>query len=635
MKRPLLVFGLMLAGPAAALGWLGWDGLSREDRLRRHEAAADAREAAERLVREEALSLQVIDRREQTRPYYHYQPRFMPEDVMTASGPALVESPLLKPADDPRIVTWFQVARTPLPGSRLRSSVEFFGRVEPAWQHAFQRAYWNWLLARLDEAPARAATLPGRAVAVPVQAVAANEEIGQLEEEVRVALQLGKNTLYLDNFTRRIAQQAAGAAEEKVSVKYTPFRYVWRRGGDRAAPPLLAWRLVWIPGAAARERRDAPVDRWLLQGYALDPSATLPATWRTVAPAVVARRGDVNAGPDGNALPADAWRAWLVSELDAEPAGEGPFFVPAGSPGAPGRVAAPASGGAAGFGDPDTRLSVVASPVASEMDAAFRTSLSRWFLVMGGLAGVVGVGFFVLWRSVRREVEAARRKEDFVAAVTHELKTPLTSIRMYAEMLREGWVPEGEASTEYADRIVTETRRLGSLVDQVLDLAAYERGVATFTPMTGDLGAAVRDATALVLPVAKEAGVPVAVEVEEGLPPVSFDPLLVRQTVVNLVDNAVKYSAKSATKDVRVLVRRDGATVALVVADKGVGIPASDRKRLFAPFQRGGREETRSARGVGLGLALVKRYADAHGASVSLESEEGVGTTVTVRYGVR
>ncbi len=634
MKRPLVVFGLLLALPAGALGWLGWESVHSEDRLRRHDASAVAREAAERLVKQEVQSLLSLDRREQARPYYHYQPRFMPEDVMTANGPALVESPLLKPSDDPRVVCWFQVARIGL----RASSFEFFGRTEPAWQFAFQRAFGAYLKRSLDDAPARANALPGRSVSVPVFAVAANEEVGSLEEEVRIALQLGRSTSYLDNFNRRIAQEAAGGRDDRVAVRYTPFRYAYRPGGDRVAPPLVAWRLVWIPGSAAKERRDAPVDRWLLQGYALDPSAALPQSWRSVASSVVARAGDVNAGPDGAALPADAWRAWVVSDLDAEATADGPFFVPALAPGGSGSgarpLSAPASGpgAAARLGAPDTRLSVVAVPVASELDAKYRASLSKWLLVVSGLCVVVGVGFFVLWRSVRREVEVAQRKEDFVAAVTHELKTPLSSIRMYAEMLREGWVPEGESSAGYADRIVSETKRLGSLVDQVLDLAAYERGVATFRPIEGDLGKAVREAVEVTAPVSAEAGVPVAVEVEEGLPLVPFDGGLVRQIVVNLVDNAVKYSARSATKDVRVAVVRAGEAVEVVVTDRGCGIPAADRKRLFAPFARAGREETRTARGVGLGLALVKRYADAHRASVALESEEGVGTKVTVRF---
>jgi two-component system sensor histidine kinase KdpD len=128
--------------------------------------------------------------------------------------------------------------------------------------------------------------------------------------------------------------------------------------------------------------------------------------------------------------------------------------------------------------------------------------------------------------------------------------------------------------------------------------------------------------------------VPVAVEVEEGLPPISFDPVLLRGIVVNLLDNAVKYSAGAPTRAVAVRLAREGGGVALVVTDRGPGIPEDARRHLFEPFARGGREETRTTQGVGLGLALVKRYADALRARVSVESAAGAGTTVRVHFPV-
>jgi two-component system phosphate regulon sensor histidine kinase PhoR len=233
---------------------------------------------------------------------------------------------------------------------------------------------------------------------------------------------------------------------------------------------------------------------------------------------------------------------------------------------------------------------------------------------------------------VRRELRLAARKQDFVAAVTHELRTPLAGIRMYAEMLGEGWVPEGASAREYAGRIVGESQRLSALVDQVLDLAAHDRGTARAKVAPGDLAAAVRGAVALAEGSAREAQVPLSFEVEPSLPHARFDPDLLRPLVLNLVDNAVKYSAKAATKEVRVLVRRGGGGVEVVVADRGPGLPDEVRRHLFEPFTRGGREDTREARGVGLGLALVRRYADAMGARVNLDSEPGRGTTAVVRF---
>jgi signal transduction histidine kinase len=612
------------------LAALGYRSVENEDRLRRHEATEEARAAVERAVATHAASLEDLRRREQARPYYHYQPRYMPEDMVVANGPALVQSPLAEESDDPRVLGWFQVARV---GARVLPGVEVFGARDRKAAGAFLGAYRSFLHRRLAEVSTKA-DVPGAAVvAVPVIVVAASEETGQLEEELRVSLEAGRNSLYLENFIARVQQRMRQGVAPSVTVRYTPFRYASRPAHAEATPPLLAWRAVWIPGQAAREQRDAPVDRLLLQGYALDPGAAVPLAWREVAPGVLLRRGDATHGPDGVALPADVPRAWISDALEAEMVSEPARFSSAGAEGnlaeGPGRAAGEEAWTRVAA---DPSLSVVAVPVAATMDAARRTALGRYLLVVTGLLGVVGVGFFVLLRSVRREVDVARRKEDFVAAVTHELKTPLASIRMYADMLKEGWVPDGDTSAAYAGRIVAETKRLGSLVDQVLDLAAHDRGVSSFRPALGDLGAAVREAAALVSPEASAVSVPVAVEVEDGLPAVSFDPVLVRQIVVNLVDNAVKYSARSPEKDVRVLVRAVPEGVAVVVADRGPGVPAADRKRVFEPFFRSGREETRSARGVGLGLALVRRYAEAHKARLSLESAEGVGTTVTVTF---
>ncbi len=272
-------------------------------------------------------------------------------------------------------------------------------------------------------------------------------------------------------------------------------------------------------------------------------------------------------------------------------------------------------------------------PDGEALDAAFAVSRMRFLLLMAGVLVVVAVGFGVLTRGLRREIALARRKEDFVAAVTHELKTPLAGIRMYADMLREGWVADEESANRYATRIIEESDRLGSLVDQVLDLAALERGVATANAVPGDLGAAVQGAVHLMESRADQAGVSMTSHVAEDLSPVVFDPRLVRPLVLNLLDNAIKYSEHVETKVVEVTVRRAGdAAVEVVVEDHGVGIDPKAQRHLFEPFHRAGDELTRTAKGVGIGLALVKRYAEAHDARVALESEVGRGTTVTVRF---
>src|SRR5438034_1247357 len=140
LRRPLLVFGVLLIGPAAALAWLGWRSVESEDRLRHNEAWSEARQAADRAVAGEAQRLEDLRRAEEKRPYFHYQARFMPADIVAVNGPAFVESPLAAdadPAGDPRSAGWFQwsLARDSLSGP------EAFGAGPHGWAQRLGEAY--------------------------------------------------------------------------------------------------------------------------------------------------------------------------------------------------------------------------------------------------------------------------------------------------------------------------------------------------------------------------------------------------------------------------------------------------------------------------------------------------------------
>jgi signal transduction histidine kinase len=635
-RRPLLTFGILLLGPAAGLSWLAWRSVDREEAVREKELMGEARAVLDRVVERERASLKELVKAEDKRPYYQYAAQYMPPDVQSVNGPAYVASPVMRPSDDPRVLGWFQWSLS----QGVVAGPELFGADGRIDRATFLREFGG-LKFELGAAPKSVELRDAIPTPIPLLVVAANEEAGQLIEEVQVANAMQRQTARLENFQKRTQQQGSAPLADDVRVRSTPFTF--READDGSPIPLVAWRLVWIPGQEAKARRDAPTDRWLLQGLALSPGERIPGAWSASGsdnPNVILSR-------DPRPPPATASAVVerdLLEDLDAVGAfefrGDVPILRhgPTGEPSAPskeeGRVAGDEALAAAPR-LPARATRVRAAALVGDLAAARSAATTRFFLLLAGLVSVVGVGFFVLLRSVRREVETARRKEDFVAAVTHELKTPLAGIRMYADMLQEGWVPEGETPEAYAGRIVDETKRLGGLVDRVLELAAFDRGVATFRSVPSDLGEVVRAAAASIEPQAAEAGVPVRLEIEDGLPLVPLDASLARQIAVNLLDNAVKYSARAETKDVRASLRRDGDAVALVVADRGVGVAAADKPRLFQPFHRGGREETRTARGVGLGLALVKRYADAHGAKVTLDSEEGKGTTVTVRFPVR
>ena len=647
LRHPLLVFGLLLVGPAAGRTWVAHGSVRAEWRVKRAEAESEARLLVERAISAEVEALEAVRRREEKRPYFHYQQRYMPEDLVTTNGAVFVASPLNDAPEDPRVLGWFQWSL----GSRGAYGPDVFGPSAAALRAGLSASYAEALAERLRDAARSRETLVASVVRVSLPAVAANEEQGQLREDIEVSKQEGKDTAYLRNFQQRVAQKE-GQPLETVDVRATPFSYAARPSGQ-PGPALVAYRIVWIPGQASRSKRDAPTDRWLLQGYALDPGRGVPARWELAGANVFLCRGDCPTPPPGagedsaSGAPPLRVSSSLMDRIRADvlpvPSGRGevPWGVPSQALDAAGRGAAPAQGeevqeaaapapipGAAAaeappapVPTPDPSLAIVAAPAVAEIEAARGAAERRFFLLAAGLAGVVGIGFGVLLRSVRREMAVARKREDFVAAVTHELKTPLASIRMYADMRREGWVEDGAAAQGYAARIVAETQRLGGLVDQVLDHASVEHGVAAFHPVRGDLGAAVREGAALLAPASAEAGVPVRVEVEDALPPVEFDPALVRRLGMNLVDNAIKYSARSPVKDVRVSLSRARGGLALVVADRGAGIPAADRRRVFEPFYRAGHEETRTARGVGLGHSLVARYPQAHRAPLALPTE--------------
>lgn len=596
LRRPLLLFGCLLLLPAAGFSLLGWESLVREQDALRRDRQRAAREALEAQTRTAVESLERLRQREGQRPYYEYQREVLLTD---ARGQNLVrqESGLARAPDDPRLLGWFQWEA----GAKgAFAAPEPLGAGAEAALAGLVAGYGAALRARLEGAPSDPELRAARGEPVPLNLVQANEERGQLLEELAVrrepegAARGEGASPYLASFWRR-------AGEEPVLVRATRFLYL-ARAADAEGPPLVAWRLVWVP-AVFPERREVARDRWLLQGYALDPSRGAVPGWTSVGPAQVGWHDLV---PAADRAAPGLLRASLAEALRAETLASVERASPA--------------------------LLQLGRPDEAAADRAWQTARRRFVLLVAGLLAVTAVGFVFLVRGVRKEVALARRKEDFVAAVTHELKTPLTGIRMYAELLEQGWVDDPEAAQAHARRIIDECGRLGHLVDQVLDLAALERGVAGADLRPGDLGEAVTAAVGLLAARAAQAGVRLTTEVEPGLPRAPFDPRLLRPLVLNLVENAIKYSEHAPEKAVRVSLARAADRLVLTVEDRGVGIAPDVQRRLFQPFQRGADEMTRAAPGVGIGLALVRRYADVHRARVSLASEPGRGTRVSVRF---
>jgi signal transduction histidine kinase len=257
----------------------------------------------------------------------------------------------------------------------------------------------------------------------------------------------------------------------------------------------------------------------------------------------------------------------------------------------------------------------------------------RFVLLIGALFAVIGVGLYLLHRTVRAELELARRRSDFVSAVSHELRTPLTGIRMYADMLRDGWVGE-ETVKEYHEAMARESERLSRLVQNVLDFSALEKGRKDYRFERGDLAEPVRAAVDLLEPYLTEKGFRVEADLPDDLPEVDRDADAVQQCVVNLVDNAVKYAKGGEPPEIEVSLARSGESIDLTVRDHGPGIPAADRDRVFETFFRRAAPEAAEVGGAGLGLALVRRCARAHGGDAAAEEAAGGGAVLRVSFPV-
>ncbi|HSS37715.1 MAG TPA: ATP-binding protein, partial [Polyangia bacterium] len=241
---------------------------------------------------------------------------------------------------------------------------------------------------------------------------------------------------------------------------------------------------------------------------------------------------------------------------------------------------------------------------------------------------IIALGLGVVWLSVRAERRASQMKSDFIANVSHELKTPLSLIRMFGELLMTG-KHKGEAMTrEYGAIITRESERLAHLIDNVLDFARLERGKASYSFAEGRLEDVVERALDVFRHRIEKEKLRLTTEIEPNLPPVRMDENAMTLVLLNLVDNAVKYAGDGG--EVVVRLRRMPGAVALSVVDHGSGIAPDEQGRIFDRFYRATSARARNVRGSGIGLALVKHIAEAHGGRVEVESAVGRGSTFTV-----
>jgi signal transduction histidine kinase len=258
--------------------------------------------------------------------------------------------------------------------------------------------------------------------------------------------------------------------------------------------------------------------------------------------------------------------------------------------------------------------------------AARFVTIEVFFIVVMAVV-IVAATIFGL-RYTIRQLELAQLKASFLANVTHEIKTPIALIQLAADTLEMQRVNTPEEREKFLRSIQRETRRLGQLVDNILDFARLEAGKRVFQMRPVDLCTLVRDNVETLMPRFEEQGFTVAVDVPEDLPPVRGDERALSHCVLNLLDNAIKYSR--TRREVRVTGTTDGATVRISVADRGIGIPSGDRERIFEKFVRLETGLVHEVKGAGLGLSLVDQIIRAHAGSVEVTSTPGEGSTFTL-----
>jgi signal transduction histidine kinase len=260
-----------------------------------------------------------------------------------------------------------------------------------------------------------------------------------------------------------------------------------------------------------------------------------------------------------------------------------------------------------------------AGTVARQRFLVLVTAVTVLFLIAGA---------YFIARAVRRDLEVSRMQSDFVSAVSHEFRSPLTSIRQLSEMLADGRVAGQDRRQVYYDTLVRESTRLQRLVEALLNFGRMEAGVRQYRFEEMDAASLVDRVVAEFKPQIAGDGRHIELEAAGGLCPIDADPDALSVALRNLVDNALKYSPGCPT--VWVQWGSENGHVAIRVRDRGVGIPEFERRAIFRKFFRGTAAANANVKGSGVGLAMVRHIVAAHGGEISVVSQPGEGSTFTI-----
>lgn len=264
-------------------------------------------------------------------------------------------------------------------------------------------------------------------------------------------------------------------------------------------------------------------------------------------------------------------------------------------------------------------------------DAVDRRARSQFYRGIGVTVAIFAVMLLAIGYigiTAAREMSLSRAKSEFVASVSHELKTPLSLIRGFAETLHLNRLGNPSDREEYFRIIESEILKLSMMIDRILEFSKIEVGLKSYRPEPADVGSLVEETLAHFSYELERGGFTLERQVEEPPPHAQVDPQGFSLALLNLVSNAIKYSDQE--RHIGVRVARHNGHVEVSVSDHGIGIPRNEHHRIFEKFYRIGSGPVTKAKGAGLGLALVKHFAEAHGGQVRVASAPGRGSTFTI-----
>jgi signal transduction histidine kinase len=271
---------------------------------------------------------------------------------------------------------------------------------------------------------------------------------------------------------------------------------------------------------------------------------------------------------------------------------------------------------------------LVSHPEIKALEKTARREIFFYGFLLTVIVVLMLFGAIMIARDISRESETNRLKTEFVNNISHELKTPLTLIRLYGETLQRKDNLTNEEKKDCYEIITKESERLSHLINNVLDFSKIEMGRKEFNFTKGYLQDVIRDTLESYRYHLEKKGFAIQYDIVTDLPEMNFDGEAIASVLINLLSNAMKFSPKE--KEVTVKLSRDDGNAVLEVADKGIGISQKEIPKIFERFYQSENNVASEARGSGLGLTLVKNIVEAHGGRIEVKSEPGKGSTFSV-----